>query len=383
MGGELVADVPADDLVLGGGAPVYHREFTKPAYLSEVAKFDQDIIGQPDYSVVAQFLLTHPNIASRNWVTQQYDSMVGASTLTTNKPSDAAVVSIKGTSKAISICVDCNGRYVYSNPEIGTAIAVAEGARNVVCSGGTPIAITNNLNFGNPYNTEVYWQFVHAIKGMKTACLKFSTPVTGGNVSFYNQSHDGGAVFPTPTIGMLGLLDDVATHTTLAFQQAEDLIYLLGPVTDDIACSTYVYNYLNIKYSPAPYFDLDVEFKVQQTVMSAIKEGYIKSAHDVSDGGLFVTLTEAAMVLGLGFEINTDPEVRKDAYLFGEGQSRIVVSITPDLADKFDAFLTQSDIPFAQIGMVKPSPVYIVDGQPLVGEGIAAEYNSVLTELFG
>ena len=217
---ELVADVPAHDLVLGGGAPVYHREYREPAYYQEYKKFSLDQVPEPsDYAEVAQFLLQHPNIASRAWVAEQYDSMIGTNTTTANDPADAAVIRIKGTHKAIAVAVDCNGRYVHADPQQGTAIAVAESARNIVCAGGEPVAITNCLNFGNPYDPEVYWQFIGAIQGMKEACEKFGTPVTGGNVSFYNQSDDGGAVFPTPVIGMLGLLGSFRSKNDTFFQR--------------------------------------------------------------------------------------------------------------------------------------------------------------------
>ncbi|MDA0882506.1 MAG: phosphoribosylformylglycinamidine synthase subunit PurL, partial [Bacteroidetes bacterium] len=189
QGGDLVASVPAQSLVLGGGAPIYEREYKEPAYYAESKKFNIDQVEEPkDLVVVARKLLAHPNIASKKWVWNQYDSMVGTANMSTNKPSDAAIVNIKGTNKAIALTVDCNARYVNADPEQGTAIAVAEAARNIVCSGGEPSAITNCLNFGNPYNPEVYWQFVGAIKGMSAACNKFQTPVTGGNVSFYNQT---------------------------------------------------------------------------------------------------------------------------------------------------------------------------------------------------
>ena len=205
--GQLVADVPADDLVLGGGAPVYHREWREPAYYQQAKAFKLENISLPeDYVAIGEYLLTHPNGCSRRWVARQYDSMVGTATLTTNFPADAALVKIKGTTKALALTVDCNARYVRADPETGTAIAVCEAARNIVCAGGEPLAITNCLNFGNPYNPEVYWQFVGAIQGMSRACEALGTPVTGGNVSFYNQSSDDGPVFPTPTIGMLGLL---------------------------------------------------------------------------------------------------------------------------------------------------------------------------------
>lgn len=205
----LVADVPAEDLVLGGGAPVYHREYREPAYMVEHKAFKIEDVKEPsNLKEVADHLISHPNIASKRWVYNQYDSMVGTLNMTTNRPSDAGVVDVRGTDKALALTVDCNSRYVYADPEEGCAIAVAEAARNIICAGGEPVAITNCLNFGNPYIPEVYWQFVSAIKGMSKACTKFETPVTGGNVSFYNQSSDEGPVFPTPTIGMLGVLDD-------------------------------------------------------------------------------------------------------------------------------------------------------------------------------
>ena len=342
MNGELVADVPADDLVLGGGAPVYNREYKEPAYFKEYQKFDIDSIKQPDYKAVAEHLLKHPNIASKKWVYQQYDSMVGTANMTTNAPSDAAVVNVKGTNKAIVICVDCNGRYVNANPEEGCAMSVAEASRNVVCSGGEPVAITNNLNFGNPYNPEVYWQFVGAIKGMSKACEKFSTPVTGGNVSFYNQSADGGPVFPTPTIGMLGLMDDINNRMTLNFKNSGDVIYLIGYSKDDIASSEYLYSYLGIKASPAPYFDINEEYNVQELIKGLIKDKMIASAHDLSDGGLFVSLAESAMAGNVGFKVTSDFKYRKDAWLFGEKQSRVIVTVSPDKEREFLAYLKNS-----------------------------------------
>jgi phosphoribosylformylglycinamidine synthase len=223
MHGELVGDVPAESLVLGGGAPQNKREYSEPAYYAEAKKFNPDTIPVPsDLKAVAYQMLGLPNIASKRWVYEQYDSMVGTVNMSTNAPSDAGVVSIKGTNKALAMTVDCNSRYVNSDPEIGTMIAVSEAARNITVSGGIPSAVTNCLNFGNPYNPESYWQFVGAIKGMSAACLKFSTPVTGGNVSFYNQSVIAGKevpVFPTPTIGMIGLLEDKNKKMTLDFKE--------------------------------------------------------------------------------------------------------------------------------------------------------------------
>lgn len=353
VGDELVADVPAVDLVLGGGAPVYHREYKEPVYFKESKKFKIDSIEQPkDLKAVANFLIAHPNIASKQWVYNQYDSMVGTVNMSTNAPSDAAIVNIKGTNKAIALKVDCNSRYVNADPEVGCAIAVSEAARNIVCSGGEPSAITNCLNFGNPYNPEVYWQFVGAIKGMGSACIKFETPVTGGNVSFYNQSSYEGPVFPTPTIGMLGVLKDKSTRMTLNFKNEGDSIYLIGSSKNDISSSEYLYSYHKIKNSPAPAFNLDEEYEVQKAVKTLVKNKVIQSAHDCADGGLFITLLESAMPNGLGFDISSDEDVRKDAFLFGEAQSRVIVSVKKSDEDKFIDLMMDSKAEFEYLGDV-------------------------------
>lgn len=351
MNGELVADVPAHDLVLGGGAPVYHREQKEPAYFQQYQNAEISNTPEPeDLVAVGKWLLGRPNIASRRWIAQQYDSMVGTANLSTNAPSDAAVVNIKGTHKGIVISVDCNGRYVHANPEVGTMIAVAEAARNVVCSGGVPCAITNNLNFGNPYNPEVYWQFVGAIKGMRAACLKFQTPVTGGNVSFYNQSHDGGAVFPTPTIGMLGLIEDISKKMTLAYGENQ-AIFLLGKESDDFACSEYLYAYHKQKASKEPYFNLEEEFKLQELVQQLIKEQIILSAHDCSDGGLYVAIVESALAGGVGVNVTLPNGFRKDGYLFGEAQGRVVVTVPMAQKSEFEHYLlNEVKAPFRYLG---------------------------------
>jgi phosphoribosylformylglycinamidine synthase subunit PurL len=353
VGDDLVADVPAHDLVLGGGAPVYHRDYKEPAYYAESKKFKMEDVEEPaDLRAVADFLISHPNIASKQWVYNQYDSMVGAANMSTNAPSDAAIVNIKGTNKAIALKIDCNARYVNADPEIGCAIAVSEAARNIVCSGGEPSAITNCLNFGNPYNPEVYWQFVGAIKGMGSACIKFETPVTGGNVSFYNQSSYEGPVFPTPTIGMLGVLKDRTNRMTLGFKAEGDSIYLIGSSKDDISSSEYLYSYHEVKNTPPPAFNLDEEYEVQKAVKTIIKERVIQSAHDCADGGLFITLLESAMVNGLGFNISSDEEIRKDAFLFGEAQSRVIVSVKKSDEDKFIDLMMASRAEFEYLGDV-------------------------------
>jgi len=355
MNGEIVADVPAPSLVLGGGAPVYDREFKEPEYYQKTFDFKiEDIPGEQDLKAISYFLASHPNIASKKWIYEQYDSMVGTKNMSTNAPSDAAIVNIKGTNRALAMTTDCNSRYVYSDPEIGAAIAVAEAARNISCSGGKPLAITNCLNFGNPYNPEVYWQFVGAINGMGNACRKFETPVTGGNVSFYNQSNIDNItvpVYPTPTIGMIGLLEK--THQmTLDFKKKGDLIYLIGSPKNDINSSEYLYSYHNVKLSPPPFFNLNEEYVMQVIVQKLIRLFVLQSVHDVSDGGLFITLLESAMPNNMGFSIRTNPNFRKDAFLFGESQSRVVVSVDKKNEAKFKEIMEKLQFPFLRLGYV-------------------------------
>ena len=366
MNGEIVGDVPAESLVLGGGAPQYQREYKEPAYYQEFKKFNINDVPEPENLVeVANFLLQHPNIASKRWVYEQYDSMVGTKTMTTNRPSDAAVVNIKGSNRALAMTVDCNSRYVNADPEIGTMIAVSEAARNIVCAGGVPSAITNCLNFGNPYNPESYWQFVGAIKGMSAACLKFETPVTGGNVSFYNQTVTNGVevpVFPTPTIGMIGLVNDKEKMMTLDFKQKGDLIFVIGECKEDIASSEYLTSYHKITASPAPHFDLEKEYAMQDTVKRLIQAGLVNAVHDVADGGLYVSLVEMSMPRGLGFDIEADGEIRLDAYLFGESQGRVVVTVSEETEDEFIEFMVSATVPSTLLGHVTKGKL-VVDGE--------------------
>jgi phosphoribosylformylglycinamidine synthase len=315
-----------------------------------------------DLKEVATFLTKHLNIASKRFVTEQYDSMVGTGNMSTNKPSDAGVIHVKGTDKAIAMTVDCNSRYVHADPEIGTAIAVTEAARNIVCSGGKPLAITNCLNFGNPYKPEVYWQFVGAIKGMGKACTALGTPVTGGNVSFYNQTVVGEEsipVFPTPTIGMIGLIENLTNHTGIAFQNVADKIYLIGAQQNDISCSEYLYSFHQVKLSPAPYFNLEEEMQIHEAVAGLIANNIIQSAHDVADGGLWITLLESAMQSNKGFRVELEEEIRLDAQLFGEAQGRIVVSVSPEKEPELIEWLAMKDVLFTSLGEVTSHQISI------------------------
>ncbi len=380
---QLVAETPAEPLVLGGGAPVYNREYKEPAYYQEYKKFSIDSVAVPtDYKKIADELIALPNIASKKWVYEQYDSMVGTKNMSSNQASDAAVVNIKGTERALAMTVDCNSRYVQADPEVGAQIAVAEAARNIVCSGGKPSAVTNCLNFGNPYNPESYWQFVGAVKGMGAACEKFGTPVTGGNVSFYNQTVSEGKevpVFPTPTIGMIGLVDK-DNRMSIGFKNEEDVIYLIGQSQNDIASSEYLANYLGVKESPAPFFNMEEELDLQATMSDLIANRLIESAHDCADGGLYVALLESAMNSNssLGFNIACDDLIRKDAFLFGEAQSRVVVSVSKENQESFVEFMTTQQVEFSMLGFTTKGEI-VVDDENFGSVNEKAEiYNSAL-----
>jgi phosphoribosylformylglycinamidine synthase len=357
MNDVLEAEMPAESLVLGGGAPVYEREYRKPVYLEKIKSFDPNQIPVPeDLKIIAEKLISLPSIASKKWIYEQYDSMVGTANLNTNAPSDASVVAVKGTRKALALTTDCNSLYVFADPFVGCMIAVSEAARNIVCSGGTPLGVTNCLNFGNPYDPEVYYQFVESIKGMSKACLKFDTPVTGGNVSFYNQSPSG-PVYPTPVIGMVGLLEDVENKMTLNFKNVGDIIYLLGKNSEDFNCSEYLHKIGGVEYSPAPYFDLEEEFLLHKTIDSLIKNRIILSAHDISEGGLFINLTESSFLNNLGFDVAQQAShIRKDAFWFGEAQGRVVVTVQ---AEKTNEFEQQLKIPFEKLGVVTSGEVIV------------------------
>lgn len=363
--GELVGSLPAESAVLGGGAPVYHREWSEPAYYQEYKKFHISTVEEPaDLKAVATKMVALPNIASKRFIYEQYDSMVGTRNMGTNDPSDAGVVNIKGTDKALAMSVDCNSRFVNADPEVGCAMAVSEAARNITCSGGIPSAVTNCLNFGNPYNPEVYWQFVGSIKGMSAACEKFETPVTGGNVSFYNQTQIGDKiepVFPTPTIGMIGVVEDKKFITTLSYKTKGDLIFMIGANREDISSSQYLVNIHGITNSSTPHFDLEEEYANQRQVQMLIREGVLNSAHDLSEGGLWVGLLEKGFASGLGFDITLPAEFRKDAVLFGEAASRILVTVSEENKDKFIDLMMLNGCDFDLMGHVTKGGIRIDD----------------------
>ena len=361
IAGNLEAQIPANELVLGGGAPQYDRDYKEPKYLERISKYDQTQIPVPDdIELIAEQLIQLPSIASKRWIFNQYDSMVGTVNSSTNSPTDAAVVLVRETGKALAVTVDCNSRYVHADPYKGAMIAVSEAARNIVCSGGKPLGVTNCLNFGNPYDPEVYYQFVSAIKGMGEACRKFNTPVTGGNVSFYNQSPDG-PVYPTPTIGMVGLIDDPKSKMSLDFKQEGNHIFILGHIREEISCSEYLHKIIGEEYSPAPYFDLEEEYNLHNKISELITEAVISSAHDISEGGLFINLCESGFNRGYGFTIEREilEKARPDAVLFGESQSRVVVTVKEEMIDRF--YEVMGSFPYVKVGVVTVSEVKVGD----------------------
>ncbi|MEW6062339.1 MAG: AIR synthase related protein, partial [Bacteroidota bacterium] len=352
--GVLKAEVPAESCVLGGGAPVYIRETKEPAYLKDTRALDTTVLPPPKSILDSVYkLMQSPNIASKRWVYEQYDSMVRTNTVVL-PGSDAAVIRIKKSDKLLAVKTDCNARYVYLNPRKGAAIAVAESARNVVCSGGKPIAITNCLNFGNPYKPEIYWQFTEAIAGMREACLALETPVTGGNVSFYNESPQA-AVFPTPTIGMLGIIESASHVMTADFKNVGDVICLLGTNRGDISGSEFLFQEYGLTAGDAPYFDLAVEVKLQQCALELIRSGLVNSAHDVSDGGLIVSLLESSIIgkKKFGFTVTMQADsLPLHRLLFGEDQSRIVITADERSVSTIQQIAEQYGVPCTKLGTV-------------------------------
>ncbi len=351
--GKLVADVPPETLVLGGGAPVYIREAVRPEYLDTVCVLDLASIPEPvDPAAVLVALMGAPDIASKRWVYEQYDSMVRTNNVVSTG-GDAAVVYVKEGHKGLAVKTDCNGRYVYLNPRRGAQIAVAESARNVACTGATPVAVTNCLNFGNPYKPGVYWQFKEAIAGIGEACRVFDTPVTGGNVSFYNESPSA-SVYPTPVIGMLGVIDDIRRSPRSGFQGPGRDVLLLGVTRGHLGGSTYLSEVHGKVAGDAPALDLKEEQRLYTLLKDLAEGGLVESAHDCFDGCLAVALAECCIMNAAGktgATVKLDvPGLRVDQILFGEDQSRVVLSCQPKDAAAVAALAKKHGIVCAHIG---------------------------------
>ena len=352
--GRLVAEIPARALAEDG--LIYNRESTVPGYLKEMQQLDLNSIAEPaDFNQVLLKLLDDPSIASKAWIYEQYDHMVRTDTVFL-PGHDAALVRVKGTKKGIALATDCNGLYCYLDPYEGGKIAVAESARNVVCSGAKPIAITNCLNFGNPMKPDIFWQFQKCVEGMTDACCVFQTPVTGGNVSFYNESPKG-AIYPTPTIGMLGLMENIESRIPSFFQKAGDTIYLLGETLNEIGASQYLLNVHGLKQGLPPRLDLKKEKALHEMILSGAQEKTFVSCHDLSDGGLAVAVAECLFgkighPLGARIDFEFGENLRRDALLFGETQSRVLVSVETKNEKFLEALATEHGVPFYKLGKV-------------------------------
>lgn len=366
--GEVKADIPADSLVLGGGAPQYVREAIRPAYLDDVQGFDTGSLKHPEnHNEILLKLMGSPNIASKRWVHEQYDTTVRTNTVNAPGNSDSGVIRIKGTKKGLAAKTDCNGRYVYLNPRKGGQIAVAESARNVVCSGAKPVAVTNCLNFGNPYKPEVYWTFKEALGGMGDACRALSTPVTGGNVSFYNENPNG-AIFPTPTIGMLGIIEDVEKHRmTPDFKNEGDIIYYLGADRKGLGGSEYLKTIHGLTIGDAPDIDLELEVKLQDLVLTLIQSQIVNAAHDLSDGGLAAALAEMAIHSGKGATVSVK-ELGSDIHevLYSEAQSGVLVTVPQQGLQKFEEAVSGSGVNAVKLGLVNGLEL-VIGGDVKVG----------------
>ncbi|MFC4303024.1 phosphoribosylformylglycinamidine synthase subunit PurL [Cohnella boryungensis] len=347
--GELVGDMPVKALV--DDCPVYNKPSAVPEYYLKNGSIDTNRYEQVlDLNGALKKVLGSPSLASKEWVYNQYDYMVRTETAV-RPGSDAAVVTIRGTRKGLAMTTDCNGRYVYLDPEVGGRIAVAEAGRNIVCSGAEPLAITDNLNFGSPEKPEVFWQMEKSVDGMAEACRVLETPVIGGNVSLYNENTKG-AIYPTPVVGMVGLVHDTDHITTQEFKAEGDAIFLLGETKAEIGGSEFQYAVHGITEGRPPELDLAIEKKLQQTVLGAIQEGLVASAHDLSEGGLAAGLAEAGFGRGLGADVTFETNLRPDLALFSESQSRILLTAKPEAADRLAAFVEAAGVPLQRLGTV-------------------------------
>ncbi|MDU2240102.1 MAG: phosphoribosylformylglycinamidine synthase subunit PurL [Paenibacillus sp.] len=354
--GELVGDMPVTALV--DECPIYDKPSEVPAYYEQNASVDTTRYEEVrDLGAALEQVLASPSIASKAWVYNQYDYMVRTSTAV-RPGSDAAVVTVQGTRKALAMTTDCNGRFVYLDPEVGGRIAVSEAARNIVCSGAEPLAITDNLNFGSPEKPDIFWQMERAVDGMAEACRVLDTPVIGGNVSLYNENAKG-AIYPTPVVGMVGLVHDTDHITTQGFKSAGDIVFLLGDTKAELGGSELQAVVHGVVEGRPPQLDLDVEKKLLSAVLEAIQSGLVRSAHDLSEGGLAVALAESCISGGIGAKVNVASELRSDFALFSESQSRILLSASPEKAEALEKLLAERGVPTARIGVVEGSELNV------------------------
>lgn len=360
--GKIEAEIPSKTLVLGEGAPVYTRESRRPDYIDQLAQFDGQTLPEPeDYNATLKQILSSANIASKKYVYEQYDYMVGTDTVLLPGEGDAAVLRLErwaktdaGRRRGIVMKTDCNARLVYMDPKVGAEHAVVEAARNVACVGGKPVAITNCLNFGNPYKPDVYFQFEQAVAGIAKACKELQTPVTGGNVSFYNESPNR-TVYPTPVIGMLGIIEDASKAVRSSFKNDGDVIALVGYERFEMGGSEYLKVIHNIVAGKVPPIDYEYERNLHQFLKETAMDGLLNSAHDISEGGLAAALAECCIVdqeSVHGATVKLEFKVRRDFVLFSEGGGRVIISFSSQDSEKVFSSAMSFGLPIKDIGIV-------------------------------
>ncbi|MHB9002943.1 MAG: phosphoribosylformylglycinamidine synthase subunit PurL [Coriobacteriia bacterium] len=382
--GVVVADMPAD--TLAEDAPIYDPAMERPAYLDQVQNFDMDSLPHPssvdNLTQVMLDVLASPNVCSRHWIWEQYDHQVMANTVVL-PGSDAAVIRISDTgrgemtNRGIAVSSDCNGRYCYLDPYVGAQIALAEAARNVACTGGEPAAITDCLNFGNPEKPEVFWTFHEAIRGMSDACKAWEIPVISGNVSFYNESF-GSPIYPTPTVGLVGLIDDVTRVATSGFKVEGDVIVLVGETLAELGGSEYLKIVHDTVAGRPPALDLELERDVQSAVREAVRSGLALSAHDCSEGGIAISLAECCLAGHIGCDIHLEDELAPVESLFAETQSRVILTVAEPRVDELLDLLARHDVPWSVLGTVGGTGIEITgpEGQMVLAglEDLHAAY---------
>jgi phosphoribosylformylglycinamidine (FGAM) synthase-like enzyme len=374
--GQIVADVPAASL---GDGPIYDRPYTEPVRLDATG----DAVDEPpaDLSAAVLELVGSPNVASKRWVWEQYDHEVMLGTVV-GPGHDAAVLRLPGTASRLAVTVDGNGRWCRIDPFLGAQHAVAEAARNVSIVGAEPAAITNNLNFGSPERPDVMWQFVRAVDGMAEACRALGTPVTGGNVSFYNET-GGLPIDPTPIVGMVGVLGPGVSPPPLGFTDAGDLVVLVGSTANELEGSEYARTVLGRLGTTIPALDLGREAAVGRTVRTAIAAGLVSSAHDCSEGGLAVTLAEAAIAGRVGAEIEPEPGLPLHVWLFSESASRIVVSVAPAALGELERIAAGDRVPLATLGTVGGDTLSIAGSLSIPVPELRARYETSFPRAMG
>lgn len=361
--GELVANLPPRHVGLGGLAPMADLSFETPGV--EAVDINLELYNEPDhYPDVIKRMLVNLNVTSKRWLTDKFERSLKKEGTNQQFPSDAAFIDLDGTNQALAATMDGNSAYMQADANIGAQIAVAEAARNIICGGGVPLAVSDCLNFGNPQDKEIFGTFVDSVKGITKACNDFKIPVISGNVSFYNQRSEEGRlkpITPTPVIGMVGLVEDKNHHSTLSFRHKGDMIFIIGKSRNDVNSSEYAHSILNVKRSLPPYYNVEEELELQDAISDMIRAGLVRSVHDVSNGGLFFSLLESGIPLEFGFDITSDAEIRKEAFLFGESQSRVVVSVAPAKQDDFVDFMIDKEVAFSILGHVTKGEIRVDD----------------------